>query len=51
MQERTAVEFSALDDPSESSEAFMRDRLFYGVRARYNAGYGLWQLAFGSQVS
>ena len=23
----------------------------YGVRARVNAGYGLWQLAFGSKAS
>lgn len=51
LQERTAVEFEALDNASGSSHAFMRDRFFYGVRARYNAGYGLWQLAFGSHVS
>lgn len=42
------VEFSALDNGSGSESAFMRDRFFYGVRARYNVGYGLWQCAYGS---
>ncbi|MCC6483820.1 MAG: Mu-like prophage major head subunit gpT family protein [Armatimonadetes bacterium] len=51
LQERTAVEFEALDGQSGSESAFMRDRFYYGVRARYNAGYGLWQLAYGSAVS
>lgn len=51
LQERTAVEFEALDAQSGSESAFMRDRFYYGVRSRYNAGYGLWQLAFGSAVS
>jgi len=27
----------------------VRDQYIYGVRARYNAGYGLWQMAYGSQ--
>jgi phage major head subunit gpT-like protein len=26
----------------------MRDRFYYGVRGRYNVGYGLWQTAYGS---
>ncbi len=51
LQERTPVEFEALDAGSGSSDAFMRDRFYYGVRARYNAGYGLWQLAYGSNVT
>ncbi len=42
------VEFSALDNASSSESAFMRDRFYYGVRARYNVGYGLWQCAYGS---
>lgn len=49
LQSRTPVEFSALEGDSESG--FMRDQYIYGVRARYNAGYGLWQTAYGSQVS
>lgn len=44
------VEFSALDNSTSSEGAFMRDRFYYGVRARYNVGYGLWQAAFGAQV-
>ena len=39
------VEFTALDATSGSEGAFMRDRYHYGVRARYNVGYGLWQTA------
>ena len=50
LQERTPVELEALDASSGSAEAFMRDRYYYGVRARYNAGYGLWQLAYGSHA-
>ena len=49
LQSRTPVEFAALEADSESG--FMRDEYIYGVRARYNAGYGLWQMAYGSQVS
>lgn len=41
------VEFSALESGSGSESAFLRDRYFYGVRARYNVGYGLWQTAYG----
>ncbi|MCL5105531.1 MAG: Mu-like prophage major head subunit gpT family protein [Armatimonadetes bacterium] len=49
LQSRTPVEFAALEADSESG--FLRDQYIYGVRARYNAGYGLWQMAYGSQVS
>lgn len=27
---------------------FFQDEYLYGVNARYNTGYGLWQLAYGS---
>lgn len=47
-QSRVPVEFSALEGTSEAG--FMRDQYVYGVRARYNAGLGLWQTAFGSHV-
>lgn len=40
------VEFSALEASSGSESAWMRDRYHYGVRARYNVGYGLWQTAY-----
>jgi len=42
------VEFSALDNSTSSEAAFMRDRFYYGVRGRYNVGYGLWQCAYGA---
>ena len=48
-QSRIPVEFSALEADSEAG--FMRDQYVYGVRARYNVGYGLWQLAYGSQAA
>ncbi|MEQ1823165.1 MAG: Mu-like prophage major head subunit gpT family protein [Fimbriimonadaceae bacterium] len=41
------VEFSALEG-GNSEAGFMRDRFLYGVRARYNVGYGLWQTAYGA---
>ncbi|MFX8036086.1 Mu-like prophage major head subunit gpT family protein, partial [Acinetobacter baumannii] len=37
---------AALDTSTGSESAFMRDRYVYGVRARYNVGYGLWQAAY-----
>jgi phage major head subunit gpT-like protein len=49
LQMRMPVEFAALEADSESG--FMRDQYIYGVRARYNVGYGLWQMAYGSQVA
>lgn len=42
------VEFSALENASQSESAWWRDRFYYGVRARYNVGYGLWQTAYGA---
>lgn len=47
LQSRTPVEFAALEGNSESG--FLRDQYIYGVRARYNVGFGLWQMAYGSQ--
>lgn len=44
------VEFTALEANSGSEAAFMRDRYYYGVRARYNVGYGLWQAAYGAML-
>ena len=48
-QSRLPVEFAALESNSENG--FMRDEYLYGVRARYNVGFGLWQMVYGSQVS
>ena len=47
VQIREKPEFTALDRPDDEA-AFMRDEFLFGTRARHTAGYGLWQLAFGS---
>jgi len=47
LQMRKDFEFTALDD---EENAFMRDTLYYGVRARYNCGFGDWRGAYGAQV-
>lgn len=47
-QEREKYEFQQLTQ--ENSEyVFLNDRYLYGIRARVNAGFGLWQLAYGSR--
>ncbi len=46
-QRRRAPEFVALDDPRDEN-VFMRKEYVYGTDSRDNAGYGLWQLAYGS---
>jgi phage major head subunit gpT-like protein len=50
-REDVPVEFSALEAESGSESAWMRDRFHYGVRARYNTGYGLWQAAYAGVVA
>jgi phage major head subunit gpT-like protein len=45
---RKAFEFEALERNSENG--FLRDQYLYGIRARYNAGFGDWRCAFGAQV-
>ena len=49
-QERDAYDFQAITRPNDS-HVFMTDEHVYGVRARVNAGFGLWQLAFGSKAA
>lgn len=49
LQNRKDIEFMARE--ANSTSGFMRDEWLYGVRARYNAGYGLWQCAYGNKVS
>lgn len=46
-QRRKDYTFVAKDQDSDEN-VFMRKEYVYGVDARVNAGYGLWQLAFGS---
>lgn len=47
-QERVKYEFQQLT-AEDNEEVFKNDRYLYGVRARVNAGFGLWQLAWGSK--
>ena len=42
-QDREPVEFGALSENSE--EGFKREKLLFGVRARYRLTYGYWQYA------
>ena len=49
LQMRKPFEFEALEGSSENG--FLRDQYLYGVRARYNVGFGDWRAAFGAQVA
>lgn len=42
-QDREPIEFGALAEDSE--ESFKREKLLFGVRARYRIAYGYWQFA------
>jgi phage major head subunit gpT-like protein len=50
LQIRKRPEFVAQDRPTDDS-VFMRKKFRYGVDDRKNVGFGLWQLAFGSNDS
>lgn len=47
-QERIAYQMTKLDQETDDN-VFFRNEYVYGVRARGNAGYGLWQLAYASK--
>lgn len=47
-QTRIPYKMQSLTD-DKNDHVFSRDEYLYGVRARVNAGFGLWQLAFGSK--
>ncbi len=49
-QEREPYTFEQQTSPGDDA-VFMNNDYTYGVRARVNAGYGLWQLAFGSRAA
>lgn len=49
-QERENYEFTAMID-SANPHVFINDEYIFGVRARVNAGFGLWQLGFGSKAT
>lgn len=48
-QERTKPELTAMTKVDDES-VFMADEYRYGVRYRCNAGFGLWQLCYGSKL-
>lgn len=48
-QTRIPFNFTRLDKDGDEN-VFWRDEYVYGVRGRANAGFGLWQLAFGSKA-
>lgn len=49
-QERIPYTPQQMSSDSDSHVCF-RDEYLYGIRARLNAGFGLWQLAFGSKAA
>ena len=49
LQMRKEFEFDALEMNTETG--FLRDKFYYGVRGRYNVGFGEWRCAFGAHVS
>jgi len=49
-QPRMPYEFQMQTDLGETN-VFMNDEFRYGVRARANAGFGFWQMAFGSKAT
>jgi phage major head subunit gpT-like protein len=48
-QEREKYEFQSVNNPGDF-RVFMTDKFVYGVRARVNAGFGLWQMAYASRA-
>ncbi|WP_085025321.1 Mu-like prophage major head subunit gpT family protein [Ensifer aridi] len=47
-QERIPYKLTSLDGDTDHN-TFWKDEYIHGVRARSNAGFGLWQLAWGSK--
>jgi len=48
-QEREKYDLQAVTSPQDHA-VFMTDKYSYGVRARVNAGFGLWQMAYASKA-
>ncbi|MBK1868261.1 Mu-like prophage major head subunit gpT family protein [Aestuariivirga sp. YIM B02566] len=47
-ERKKADRLDRLDDPTDPN-VFHKKEFIYGVDGRYSAGYGFWQLAFGSK--
>ncbi len=50
-QKRREFAFVAKTNPQTSDRVFETNEFVYGVDGRCNAGFGLWQLAYGSQAA
>lgn len=50
-QRRRDYDFQRKEDANTSDHVFMRDEYVYGVDARVAAGYGFWQMGFGSKAT
>ncbi|WP_066718671.1 MULTISPECIES: Mu-like prophage major head subunit gpT family protein [Hyphomicrobiales] len=48
-QKRKDYTFESMDQPGQEN-VFMRKEFIYGVDARVNVGFGLWQLAYASNA-
>lgn len=48
-QSREKAELTAMNKTDDEA-VFMEDKFRYGVRARHNAGYGFWQMAYVSKA-
>ena len=49
-QRRRDYDFTSKEDGKTSDHVFMRDQYLYGVDARVAAGFGFWQMAYGSKA-
>ena len=49
-QKRRDYAFTTKEDGKTSDHVFMRDEYLYSVDARVAAGFGFWQMAFGSKA-
>jgi phage major head subunit gpT-like protein len=50
LQKRKPYNFVAMDSETDNN-VFMRKEYLYGVDARMNVGFGLWQLAYASKAT
>lgn len=50
-QNRLNPEFEVKSDPKTSEASFIKDLYLYGVRARGEAGYGMWQFAHKAKIA
>ena len=49
-QKRRDYRLQSKTDPQTDHHVFMKDEFLYGVDARVAAGFGFWQMAFGSKA-